>query len=169
MSMKKLTFPLLSLLSLSLVLIAVPSWAQNYGMAGCGLGALAFPNDNDKVSQVLAATTNGTFGTQTFGITSGTSECTEDGRIRSERAQEAFAEVNFESLAQEMAKGQGEHLTAFAHLLGCSADSLNEFGRLTQRHYTQIFSHGTLTALDLVDAVKQSIASDAVLSRTCQG
>jgi hypothetical protein len=166
---KSRVFALMSLLSLSFVLIAIPSWAGRYGMAGCGLGALAFPNDNDQVSQVLAATTNGTFGTQTFGITSGTSECTEDGRIRSERAQEAFAEVNFASLAQEMAKGQGEHLTAFAHLLGCSADSLNEFGLLTQRNYTQIFSHDTLTPLDLVDAVKQSIASDAVLSRTCQG
>jgi hypothetical protein len=167
--MKKQAFPLVSLLMLSFVVIAIPSRAGNYGMAGCGLGALAFPHDNDQVSQVLAATTNGTFGTQTFGITSGTSECTQDGRIRSERAQEAFAEVNFESLAQEMAKGQGEHLTAFAHLLGCSTDSLSEFGRLTQRHYTQIFSHDKLTALGLVDAVKQSIASDAVLSRTCEG
>jgi hypothetical protein len=167
--MKKRAFPLMSLLSLSFVLIATPTWAGNYGMAGCGLGALAFPNDNDQVSQILAATTNGTFGTQTFGITSGTSECTQDGRIRSERAQEAFAEVNFESLAQEMAKGQGEHLTAFAYLLGCSEDSLNEFGRLTQRKYTQIFSRDAMTPLDLVDAVKQSIASDALLSRACRG
>jgi hypothetical protein len=167
--MSKRAFPLMSLLSLSLVLIAAPGWAGRYGMAGCGLGALAFPNDNDKVSQVLAATTNGTFGTQTFGITFGTSECTQDGRIRSERAQEAFAEVNFESLAREMATGQGEHLTAFAHLLGCSEDSLDEFGLLTQRQYTQIFSRDNMTALELVDAVKQSIAGDAVLSRTCQG
>jgi hypothetical protein len=167
--MRNRTVLLMSLLCVGFVLIAIPTRAGNYGMAGCGLGALAFPNDNDQVSQVLAATTNGTFGTQTFGITSGTSECTQDGRIRSERAQEAFAEVNFESLAQEMAKGQGEHLTAFAHLLGCSENSTDEFGRLTQRHYTQIFSREAMTGLDLVDAVKQNIASDATLSRTCGG
>jgi Protein of unknown function (DUF3015) len=167
--MKKRAVLLTLLLSLSLVLIVTPTWAGKYGMAGCGLGALAFPDDNDKVSQVLAATTNGTFGTQTFGITSETSECTTDGTIRSERAQEAFAEVNFESLAQEMAKGQGEHLTAFAQLLGCPHASLNEFARLTQRNYTQIFSRDGMTPLDLVDAVRQSIASDAVLSQACQG
>jgi hypothetical protein len=167
--MRNRAIRLVSLLCLGFVLIAIPTQAGNYGMAGCGLGALAFPHDNDQVSQVLAATTNGTFGTQTFGITSGTSECTQDGRIRSERAQEAFAEVNFESLAQDMAKGQGEHLTAFAQLLGCSEESADELGRLTQRNYTEIFSREAMTALDLVDAVKQNIASDAALSHTCGG
>jgi len=160
---------LMSLLGVSLGLIALPVWAGNYGMAGCGLGALAFPHDNDRVSQVLAATTNGTFGTQTFGISSGTSECTVDGRMKSERAQEAFAEVNFASLSQEMAKGQGEHLTAFAQLLGCPGDSVPQFGHLTQHNYTQIFTHEGMTPLDLVDAVKQNIARDAALSRTCGG
>jgi len=167
--MKKRGVLLMSLLSLSVVLIVTPIWAGKYGMAGCGLGALAFPNENDKVSQILAGTTNGTSGNQTFGISSETSECTTDGTIKSERAQEAFAEVNFESLAQEMAKGQGDHLTAFAHLLGCPEASLSEFGHLAQHNYTQIFSHDSMTPLELVDAVKQSIASDAVLSRACQG
>jgi hypothetical protein len=169
MGVKKLTILLTLLLCTGVVLLTIPAWAATYGMAGCGLGALAFENDNDKVSQVLAATTNGTFGTQTFGITSGTSECTQDGRIRSERAQEAFAEVNFESLAQEMAKGQGEHLTAFAYLLGCPEDGVNDFGRLTQRNYTQIFNREPMTALELVDTVKQNISSDATLSRACGG
>ncbi len=47
---------------------------KGYGMAGCGLGSLAFGDDNGKI-QIIAATTNGTSGTQTFGITSGTSNC----------------------------------------------------------------------------------------------
>jgi len=53
--------------------------AQPYGMAGCGLGSIAFGNDQTMFKQVLAATTNGTFGTQTFGITSGTSNCVSGG------------------------------------------------------------------------------------------
>jgi Protein of unknown function (DUF3015) len=167
--MKKGAVLLMSLLNFSLVLMVTPTWAGNYGMAGCGLGSLAFANEKDKASQIFASTTNGTSGSQTFGISSETSECTTDGTIKSERAQEAFAEVNFDSLAQEMAKGQGEHLTAFAHLLGCPESGLSEFGHLTQRNYTQIFSRDPMTPLDLVDAVKQSIASDATLSRTCQG
>ena len=163
---------LLAVLGLSVTLLASSGWAQKapkYGMAGCGLGARVFEGQNDPFSQVLAATTNGTFGTQTFGITSGTSECTSDGVIRSERAREAFAEANFESLTQEMAQGEGEHLRAFASLMGCSAESFNDFGHLTQRQYTRIVPRDAITPVELIDAVQQSIASDPVLSRSCQG
>jgi hypothetical protein len=157
---------------LTLALLASSGWGQRaprYGMAGCGLGALAFEGQNDKVSQVLAATTNGTFGTQTFGITSGTSECTTDGVIRSERAQEAFVEANFESLTREMAQGEGEHLRAFASLMGCSETSFSDFGRLTQHQYTRIVPHDAMSPVELIDAVQRTISADPVLSRTCQG
>jgi hypothetical protein len=163
---------LLGAVGLTLALLASSGWGQRaprYGMAGCGLGALAFEGQNDKVSQVLAATTNGTFGTQTFGITSGTSECTTDGVIRSERAQEAFAEANFESLTREMAQGEGEHLRAFASLMGCSETSFSDFGRLTQRQYTRIVPHDAMSPVELIDAVQRTISADPVLSRTCQG
>ena len=46
----------------------------NYGDAGCGLGSILFGAKPGFV-QVFAATTNGTFGSQTFGITTGTSNC----------------------------------------------------------------------------------------------
>ena len=47
---------------------------KNYG---CGLGSMAFEGNDGLISQVSAATTNGTSGNQTFGITSGTSNCTQ--------------------------------------------------------------------------------------------
>ena len=48
--------------------------AAKYGPAGCGLGSLIFDADSGW-TQIFAATTNGTSGNQTFGITSGTSNC----------------------------------------------------------------------------------------------
>ena len=42
---------------------------STYGLAGCGLGSMVF-GDQKGMIQILAATTNNTFGTQTFGITS---------------------------------------------------------------------------------------------------
>src|SRR3569832_2714255 len=45
-----------------------------YGSAGCGLGSIVFGSQPGFI-QILAATTNGTFASQTFGITSGTSDC----------------------------------------------------------------------------------------------
>ena len=58
--------------------LAVPALAQQARQnTGCGLGTVLWGEkaDNSILSQTLQATTNGTFGTQTFGITSGTLEC----------------------------------------------------------------------------------------------
>ena len=48
------------------------------GAAGCGLGSLIFKS-NGKFTQLLAATTNNSTYTQSFGITSGTSNCNAKG------------------------------------------------------------------------------------------
>jgi hypothetical protein len=160
--------PLIAILGLICTGIATTALAQNYGMAGCGLGSMLFEGKSDKTSQILGSTTNGTAGNQTFGITSGTSNCTTDGIVKQSRAQQAFAEVNFASLRQEMAKGQGEHLTAFAHLLGCSQGSMHDFGRVVQHNYTRIFFSDEATPLDVIQAVKESIAADPVLAQACQ-
>src|SRR5882672_12037062 len=110
------------LLALGLTTLLVPTLALargNHPMAGCGLGYLLLSNkDNDKVTQVLGATTNGTFGTQTFGISSGTSGCTQDGAVKVARATEVFVEVNLDSIRQDMAKGEGEYVNTLASLLG---------------------------------------------------
>ena len=55
---------------------------------GCGLGKLAWSDYSHQKNigpQVLMATTNGTFGSQTFGISSGTSGCTNDGKVMAEQ------------------------------------------------------------------------------------
>ena len=57
----------------SLFLLPVSVFAAaGYGAAGCGLGSMVF-GSKPGAEQVVAATTNGTFGSQTFGITFGTS------------------------------------------------------------------------------------------------
>src|SRR3954447_10720975 len=112
--------------------------AQGYGMAGCGLGSLLFGNDNTTLMQILAATTNGTFGSQTFGITSGTSNCTSGGVVKAEREQAAFAEVNFQDLKRNMAAGGGEFLSSFSTLLGCTDTAKPTFFKMTQERYESI-------------------------------
>src|SRR5258708_472329 len=80
----------------------------NHPMEVCGLAyVLLSSKENSKVMQVLGATTNGTSGNQTFGISSGTSGCTEDGALKIVKAAEVYAEVNPDSLRREMAAGQG--------------------------------------------------------------
>ena len=82
---------------------------------GCGLGKLAwadYAHQKNIAPQVMMATTNGSFGSGTFGISSGTSGCTNDGKVMAEHKTTVFAQLNFENLSQEMAQGQGEHLAS---------------------------------------------------------
>ena len=105
---------------------------------GCGLGKLAWADSSQKESiggQVLMATTNGTFGAQTFGISSGTSGCTNDGKIFASEKVNVFTALNFDNLSQEMAQGQGEHLTSLATLMGIPEENHQDFCNDTRELY----------------------------------
>ncbi|NNE12716.1 MAG: DUF3015 family protein, partial [Ilumatobacter sp.] len=47
------------------------------------------------ISEAASSTTNGTFGTQTFGITTGTSNCNPAGLVKLEKEREEFAMKNY--------------------------------------------------------------------------
>jgi len=61
---------------LALGLGASSAMADSFGMAGCGLGSMLIQSNGKE--QIFVATTNGSSGSQTFGITSGTSNCKDD-------------------------------------------------------------------------------------------
>jgi Protein of unknown function (DUF3015) len=130
-----------------------------YGMAGCGLGSLLFGKDNSTGMQILAATTNGTFGSQTFGITSGTSNCVSGGAVALMREQIAFAEVNFRDLKRNMASGGGEFLNTFATLLGCEESAIPSLTGMTQEKYESILPNSKTTPVEMLNNVKASIAA----------
>src|SRR5512139_1907858 len=67
-------FGFLALALLVVVMFAGVAFASKTN-TGCGLGYMIFKGQEGLASQTCAATTNGTFGNQTFGITTGTSEC----------------------------------------------------------------------------------------------
>jgi hypothetical protein len=141
--------------------------AQGYGMAGCGLGSALFGKDNSKTMQVLAATTNGTVGSQTFGITSGTLNCVEGGVVKAEREQAAFAEVNFQDLKRNMAMGGGEFLASFSTLLGCEESAKPAFFKMTQQQYSAIVPSDSISPVAMVGAVKAQIKAVPALATAC--
>ena len=137
----------------------------NHAMAGCGLGSMVLPQ-NKGWHQVGAATTNGTFGSQTFGITTGTSNCTDDAILKSEVKQEVFVSMNFETLHEEMAQGNGESLSALSYLMGCPAEAKGEFGQLTKSHYDSLGK--AESPRELLQSVNLAISSDAHLNSVCR-
>lgn len=134
---------------------------------GCGLGKLAwmdYANPRQIAPQVMMATTNGTFGSQTFGISSGTSGCTNDGVVMKNK-HVSLAAASFESLGQEMAQGQGEHLASLATLLGVAEQDQPAFFALVQDKYTTLMESGRTTPLAMLQALQAAMAQDPVLAK----
>ena len=162
-------FILIGTLFLSLVSFSGSSAsAAGYGDAGCGLGSIVFGNEQGGV-QVLAATTNGTFGTQTFGITTGTSNCNPAGLVKLEKEREEFAMKNYSTLVKEMAMGEGENLDTLASLYGCSEDSHADFGSLVQENFGDIVKSDSTTSQEMLSSLNSEMSGHTVLSQSCSG
>lgn len=119
---------------------------MRYGMAGCGFTSI-FIQKNEMLPQIGKAAADWYFAlgsTNTSAMTTGTSNCTNN---PSEAAmlmeQQVFVSMNYNSINKEAAQGAGEHLTAFAQVLGCNEA---EFAEFTKANHAQIFSgaEGTL-------------------------
>ncbi|TGL78727.1 DUF3015 domain-containing protein [Leptospira yasudae] len=139
---------------------------SSYGMGGCGLGSLIFKENG--FSQVFAATTNGIYGNQTFGITSGTSNCTADGIVNNDKAKEIFVHMNYESLEQEIAMGKGEKLSSLATLFGCSNDS-KRFKEVAKENFSKIFTTAAIKNPSvMLSNLEIEVGKDAELKSSCK-
>ena len=135
---------------------------------GCGLGKLAwgeYKGQKEILPQVLQTTTNGTFWSQTFGISFGTSGCTNDGKIMGEHKTTMFASLNFDALTAEMAQGQGEHLASLATLMGVPTERHAAFFAMTQERYTSLVQAGETSPVALVKSLNDAIAGHPVLAQ----
>lgn len=135
---------------------------------GCGLGKLAwssYPGQQSIGAQVFQATTNGTFGAQTFGISSGTSGCTNDGTIFASEKVNVFASINFDDISQEMAQGHGEHLTSLATLMDIPAEQHEIFFSMAQEKYTTLIQAGEASPKAVVKAIYAAIGDHPVLAQ----
>jgi len=146
---------------------ATPVFANDaYGNGpGCGLGGDLFKGNKAILHQVLASTTNGTMGLQSFGITSGTIGCTNNGQFASNGHATMFADLNFENLSQEMAQGGGEHLASLATLMGVPAEQQPAFFAMTQEKYAALIQSGETTPTALLKALHETMAAHPVLAK----
>ena len=137
----------------------------NHPMAGCGLGYLLLSNkDNDKVTQIIGSISNWSFGTQIFGVSSGTSGCTQDGAVKLARSTEVFAEVNLDAQRHDIAAGQGEYVTAFASLLGTTDTHRPMMISLLQSEYVTLFPTSETSSTDMLQHLTQVLTQHSELS-----
>ena len=142
----------------SLFLMVGVAQAAPHGSAGCGLGSVIF-GDSEGFSQVFAATTNGSSYSQTFGITSGTSNCGSSGSVKDAVSQ--FIETNRETLAKDIARGEGESINSIAKLAGCqnSASVATEL----KSNFKTIFPNAKASNKDVSTNIINTMKTEALM------
>src|SRR3954469_24096182 len=129
--------------------------AGENNIGSCGWGCKLFDGQAGVAPQVLAVTTNGTFGNQTFGVTFGTSGCTQDGAVKSSWKTALFIDGNKDKLARDMSVGGGEALDSLAHLLGVTEQDRVAFDRAAKNNVGRIFASEKAETLDIMVALRQ--------------
>jgi hypothetical protein len=143
-----------------LVMVAALSlFAASYASAnqmntGCGVGTLIFQDTKDQSTlvQVVAMTTNGTF-MNTFGVTTGTSECKQPSKVVSNERLNEFVQANMDELARDISAGNGETLTTVAELMGVPSADRTAFNANLQAHFHQIFPNPGVEYAHVVDTI----------------
>jgi hypothetical protein len=143
--MKKILVSIAAVVALSSSLMAGVN-----SQTGCGLGSMIIKDDSTAVLLALQATTNGTSGNQTFGITSGTLGCQKTQFVMNERAEE-FVASNMDQLAKEIAQGHGETVDTLAELLEVSDKAT--FSASLQANYNSIYTSQNAKMADVLDNI----------------
>jgi hypothetical protein len=155
--MKKMT------LAITLFASPVISMGADTG-PGCGLGTMLMDGQQGLGPNVIAATTNGSFGNQTFGMTFGTIGCDASQTVESTAATH-FLDDNMESVARDMSTGQGESLDTLANLMGIQAQHKEKFFSVTQANFATIFSSDSVSSVDVIVSLQEVMKQDATLSQ----
>jgi len=133
-----------------------------FAQPGCGVGAMIWKGQSGIAPHVLAATTNGIAGNQTFGMTTGTLGCQTNESVQS---MAMYMDSNIDKVARDMSRGNGENLDTLAVLLGVDEADRDSFRKILQDNFATIFPSPETTSGEAVDAIVALLESDQTLSK----
>lgn len=136
----------------------------NGDSTGCGLGTTIWAGKTGIVPQVLAVTTNGTVGSQTFGITTGTLGCNKDDVIASAEVRQ-FAAINLDNLAVDIARGEGETLASLASAMKVDTPDQGRMFVALKGNFDRIFPDDSVSSDDVLVSILGVMAEDEKLAR----
>ena len=131
---------------------------------GCGWGSIVFEGKGGMMNQTMAATTNGTLGNQTFGITSGTAGCAKDGVIQQYAAADAFMGANIDKVARDMSVGKGEALETLADAMGIKDADKARFFEVAKTNFDAIYTSASVTSDEVMTNLGKVMANDDKLA-----
>jgi len=140
-----------------------PIVAQAGNSAGCGLGSQLFDGQSGLAPNILAATTNGLSGNNTFGMTSGTLGCNDGDTVMA--AADAYLDSNMERVARDMASGEGEALETLAALIGIDDADKAVFYTVSKSNFSKIYGRSDVTSQEVLVSLKAVMLSNDTLAK----
>ena len=120
---------------------------------GCGLGSIIFEGQDGLLSQTCAITTNGILLNNAFGITSGTSNCDQFTTIASSQKLNTFVADNMDSLAKDIARGNGEYLNTLAVLAEIPEVERPSLYKKLQANFGYIYDSDEVSHVDVLQRI----------------
>jgi len=148
--MKKILMSTVAVLALT-----VGSNALANPNTGCGLGSVIIKDQSTVVMQVLAATTNGTSGNQTFGISTGTLNCDKPTNFASNDKLNKFVSENMDELAMDISAGHGETLNTVASLM--NVQDKETFSANLKKNFSNIYASENVTSASVIDSIAKNM------------
>jgi hypothetical protein len=118
---------------------------------GPGLGRMLLKGKSGKVMELVGTCLNGTSGNGTFAITSGTSGY-KNGAVIGLSAVDAYVAENMDSLANDIAKGNGEYLDTLAFIM--KVENKDSFKDSLHKNFNNIYTSKDVTSKEVVANIK---------------
>ena len=127
------------------------------GNIGPGLGRVLLKGQNGKVMELIGTFLNGICANGTFAITTGTLGYQEGAAIGMNYEVKTFVAQNMDSLATDIAKGEGEYLDSLATIM--QVEDKDSFNNKMKANFRNIYTAYGLTS----DEVAENILKVAAL------
>lgn len=126
------------------------------GNVGVGLGTVLLKGNKGKLMEFIATTLNGISGNGTFALTSGTSGYQEGVTIGMNDV-EIFVAKNMDSLATDIARGDGEYVNTLASIM--EVKDVNGFKSKLKTNFDKIYSASGVTSKEVVANINDVVNS----------
>lgn len=151
------------LAGLALLSVSSVSFAGAAGGSSCGWGNMLFEGQSGTATHVLALTTNGTSGNNTFGVTTGTNGCSSSGSL-SYGGKNVVSSIMGE-FSEDVARGEGDALDTVAVVYGVDVADRDQFAKVMHENFSVIFPNENVTADQMMVSIESLMKADSTLSK----
>ncbi|MBD2860124.1 DUF3015 domain-containing protein [Spongiibacter sp. KMU-158] len=153
------------LLASTLAIASSASFAVAPGGPNCGWGNMMFQGQSGLGTHIVASITNGTSGNNTIGMTLGTNGCSTDGTLTYGGKKMVNVGAIMDEFSEDVARGDGEALTAVAVSMGVSAEDRALFKATLHNNFDTLFPSAEVNAEQVVGSIFELMRQDARLAK----